>query len=100
MIVATQQSGHGGCRVPHSAAVAMQKHILLRPAPPYTCATIPATVELAKVWVANMPDTHKNTLSVRQSVHAIVDAWLDTISDLDDLEGYTYDVEGEDYQDL
>jgi hypothetical protein len=85
-IRAQSTASQSGVRIPYKTALAMYKHILSRPVPPYTCATIPATVDLAKVMVANWPETEGGKdLTVRASVHVLVDAWLDTFLNLEDV---------------
>jgi hypothetical protein len=76
MRVVVAQSGVNGVRLPYKAAAAMQRHILNRTPPEYSVATLPATVDLAKVMVHSCPDAWTPPPpTVRAAVHAIVDAW-------------------------
>lgn len=79
-------TGTGSIRVPSRVAVALHKHVSTRTRSKSTVATIPFAIELAKVIVANMPNKDARRTTVREMVHIVVDAWLDTVYDLEDVD--------------
>lgn len=77
------QKSTGHMLLPYKVARAVHSYIMRQPAPKYTVATLPATVEIAKVIVSQCPEKERPT--VRECVHMLVDSWLDVSDELEDI---------------